>query len=360
MAANRHWWDRDPVKLWAPMAALVAAWLQTVAYAGYQAFYAAFGVRADEVGFDYTGTLRRSSVAIFISFAMVLLFLAFLAMLLPFVGVTWVAGSESGRSSQLARDYPARARRQLGLGAAWTLTLVVTARLTEERVTVAVYVVVSACLLALDAGWSRLRGEPSTLSVFLEPRPQRGVRSLLVLGAALAIGAGVNDWRMLPLVAVSVFWFDRAVSRDTADRAPAFTERIRLVPLGFVSALATVVIAGVAVGLVTDLDWTLRLAHLDAKRLKVRGGDALGFEPFAPFGLIQPQALRVAASWIGSDPPPAPFPPPVDGRPQPYRLTLFGRDSGTTVLYDSATTPFCGCRPGSLYVTSAVPEVSRD
>jgi hypothetical protein len=294
MAEDRRWWDRDPVKVWAPLAAVVAAWLQTVAYAGYQAFYAAFDVRADEVGFDYTGTLRRSAVPIFISFVLALLVLSFLAVILPLVGrAMLVAGRDKERSRQLTQAYPGRAERQAVLLVVWIVFMVVVAWLTQGVVTLAGSGAVTAGLLALDALRSRARDEPSTLSLFLEPRRQRGLRHLLVLVLATAVGAGVRDWRLLPLFAIGLYWADRTFSAETADRAPSFWERVRLVPLGFVSAATVLLVAGLALGLVSQLDWTLRAAHLDRKLRQVHAGQALSFEPFAPFGLIQPQALAV-------------------------------------------------------------------
>lgn len=121
MAEESSWWDRDPIKLWAPLAALFVALLQTAAYAGYQVFYGAFGVAADEVGFDYSSILRRTSVTIAISFITTVLLLSILTLLIPFGVKLYRAGEVDNRSRALTQPYPDRAGWQAGLIFVWLL-----------------------------------------------------------------------------------------------------------------------------------------------------------------------------------------------------------------------------------------------
>ncbi len=117
--------------------------------------------------------------------------------------------------------------------------------------------------------------------------------------------------------------------------------------------IADIAIAAVALTLVAQLDWTLRLAHLDEKTRAVRAGNELPFEPFAPFGLIQPRVQEVVVTWIGQDPAPSSL--SADGANSPDRpVLLFGQNSGTTVLYDRTMNTILRVPSGSVYmVTSA-------
>jgi hypothetical protein len=354
MAEDRRWWERDPVKLWAPIGALVAAGLQTQAYAGYQAFYGEFGVRADEVGFDYAGTLRRSSVPIFVSFALVLITLSLLALIgPPFVRLLWVAGRDDERSRLLASSYPRRGGRQTSLFVVWTFLSLILLRVFHGVTALVGVVIVTGVSLVLDGVFSSARNEPSTWNLFLQPRPQGGLRHLLVLAGALVLGSQIHGWVQLPVFVVAIYGLDRALDKNRPDRAPPFRQRISQIPFGPVTALAVLVVGVLAVVLVSELDWSFRVAHLDVKARQVRAGGGLAFEPFAPFGLIQPQALRVTVTWIGSTPAPPPF--EVGGRATPLVLTLFGQDSGTAVFYEASTETVFRLPSGSVSMATPIP-----
>lgn len=354
-AVEEHrWWDREPVKAWAPLAALLAIALQTVAYAGYQAFYAAFGVGADEVGFEYTQTLRRTSAPLALSFIFILLLVSVLGLALALV-VPMLRGSESERTRELRHTYPRRALRQAGLVVAFMTALSVILRMFHGSAVLFLGSSAIVALLSFDAWRSHVNVEPSTVSVFLEPRPQRGLRHLLILVAALTIGGSIRDWRLVPVFAVTIFGVDRALSPDTSAEAPSFYERLLRVPTWFVGIAALLTLGSLALGLVAQLDWTFRLAHLDQKLRRVRSGAELSFQPFAPFGLIQPQALIVRVSWIGANAP-APF-LDVDSKTQVRLLTYFGHNSGTAVFYDPKSGNVLRLPSGSVYLERHPPDI---
>lgn len=131
---------------------------------------------------------------------------------------------------------------------------------------------------------------------------------------------------------------------------------MRRIPFWPVIVVADIGIAALALGLVAQLDWTLRVADLDEKIQAVRAGRELSIEPFAPFGLIQPQAQEVTATWIGQ----APAPPSLSevvGHPPGRPLILFGQNSGTTVLYDRGMNVVLRVPSGSVHMVTSVPEL---
>src|SRR4051794_10077135 len=73
--SSKRWYDREPLKLWLPLSAVAATAAQTIAYVGYKLFYNSFGVRPEEVGYDYASLLPRTAFQLALLLAAALLFL---------------------------------------------------------------------------------------------------------------------------------------------------------------------------------------------------------------------------------------------------------------------------------------------
>lgn len=355
--AGPRWWERDAVRIWAPLAAVLAACLQTFAYAGYQGFYGEFGVDASEVGIDYSSILKRTATPLALSLVAVVVLLAFIGLVVPAGIALWRSGRESERDRELQRAYPARGGRGILLFCVWLLLVRIVAPLTDGVATLIALLAVTTLAICTDAWFAKRGGEPSTLSLFLEPRLQGGFRHLLVLTLAVLAGAAVGEgWLALLVVGPAIFWIDRSLSPPTGTAPPPpFTERLRRLPLWFVSMFTLLVAAGVAFILVLQLDWTLQVAHLEKKIGLVRAGGELPFSPFAPFGLIQPQARRVTVRWLAQEPPRL-FLDPMGNR-RPVALTFFGEGSGRAVFFDPQSRTVVRVPSGSVYMESQVGEI---
>jgi len=75
-SSRRRWYDREPVKVWLPISAVAAATIQTTAYLNYKLFYARFNVRPEEVGYDYTSVLPRTTIQVAGFLLLLLMFLS--------------------------------------------------------------------------------------------------------------------------------------------------------------------------------------------------------------------------------------------------------------------------------------------
>jgi hypothetical protein len=83
---SRRWYDREPLSIWLPLAAVAGGTVQTVAYVGYKLFYNSFGVRPEEVGYEYTSLIPRTAFQLALISSGVIAFLGLLSLSAAFYG----------------------------------------------------------------------------------------------------------------------------------------------------------------------------------------------------------------------------------------------------------------------------------
>jgi hypothetical protein len=88
---RKAWYDREPFVVWLPFSALAAGVVQTVAYTGYKFFYNTFGVRPEEVGYDYTLLLPRTAFQLALLVSGVLALVGLLSFGFAFYAAHWKA-----------------------------------------------------------------------------------------------------------------------------------------------------------------------------------------------------------------------------------------------------------------------------
>src|SRR6266542_5020036 len=105
---RKAWYDREPFVVWLPLSALAAGVVQTVAYTGYKFFYNAFGVKPEEVGYDYTSLLPRTAFQLALLVSAVLAIIGLLSFGFAFyaaIGKPFVDDWRESRPSSLVQSH---------------------------------------------------------------------------------------------------------------------------------------------------------------------------------------------------------------------------------------------------------------
>jgi hypothetical protein len=308
----RRWYEREPLAIWLPLAAMATATIQTVAYAGYKFFYGSFGVRPQEVGYDYTSLIPTNAfqLALITSFALLLLgvgsvvFAIWGVMLKPIVDdlrapgtsavdtaqprarlvkifgrivyVAWLDSTVDEPAEAPARD-PGLRPLALAISSMIGALAIVNASGLGASAFLALWLVISLVLLLIGHLHARDKGRPerSVLSSLLAPRAYRGSRRLIVIGLAASSSAAAVAYGPGPLLAVvaAIFVADRVT--------PVVDVREEPVPGGGRSRwLRAVTILGstgliVLAGLLFALPAALRASNLDHKVQQVLVGSDL-------------------------------------------------------------------------------------
>jgi len=203
-ARVKRWYDREPFAFWLPFSAIAAAVVQTVAYTGYKFFYNSFGVKPEEVGYDYTSLLPRTAFQLALLVSSVLVLVGMLS---------FAAAFYAGIGKPFIDDFrkPGSGSRGIDLGMRLSIGFVVVG-LASTAVQAAVgtnfgWTFFGIALASLIVGHmvARRMGTPerSTLSALAEPRTYRGARRLLIIAAAASAPA-LNGWSKPSLAAVLV------------------------------------------------------------------------------------------------------------------------------------------------------------
>lgn len=332
-ASTRSWFDREPLKIWLPFSAVAAAAVQTVAYVGYKLFYTSFGVRPEEVGYDYASLFPRTAFQLALIIAAGLLILSALSLLVAFVSAVIVPTFKRRGHARLSSGD----RGVLLLLAAMTLSALI-ARIVGNRHFG--LILLASCVLVFVVNHLRARraGSPqnSALSQLAAPRIYRGGRriTLLLVAAASAAAFDVSDLDDLPLllvVVVIVYSVDRAV--PVSEIASETDARGMVTSKWFRRTITLAAVGAVAVGFLSMLSFALDASRLDRKVAQVREGGRLDSDLLNVFTLAEPRAELVRVRWVGPDP----QPPFVAGRA--HALTYFGQNAGTSIFFDPAARP---------------------
>jgi hypothetical protein len=351
--------QREPLRLWAPVAAILAAALQMAAYTGYKLFYQSFGVTPEETGIEYSSILVRSALQLLLLFVVVLLLLTTLSLMVSFypaLGWLFYRWNRSREAGNLARIFPSRASRYGALGIVWFAGFlggfIVLARLSsgskvDGGITVFVLFVWPLLLAVLGEHlYLRLRSrpEPSLMDLCVSDVMVGGIRRITLFFGALLLGSAMPSASILDMmeVALAVFVLDAIASRimDASVGKSAHLTRVRDILRSrwlrdaFIFALLMLV-TFIGVG---SFDRLIRLSKIDSMVTEVANGGQLTYQPnqLNPFLLAQPKAISVEVLWISSAQPPDGFEPQgADRSTVPSRrLTYFGQAQGAAVFYD--------------------------
>lgn len=331
---RRPWHDREPLTIWLPLSALVAGVVQTVAYAGYKFFYNSFGIRPEEVGYDYASLLPRTAyvVALLVSIALVVLALvsltlAFYVGLLKPMLQDFLGGSKPSPAGRLDNGL---AVAMVPFAATVVVSLVGAAQLAG-------WAFLSVGLTAVVVEHVRARNrnvaDSSVLMRFLAPRTYRGARRVVLIAVAsifpgtLALSSPVEA-ETVAFAVLMVYALDRmvpVVDPPEATAAPGGGTSPwlwRVGVLGLAGAISLIFVA--------NLPKILGSSDLESKVTDVRAGGRLTYDLLNPLALAEPRADPVNVLWVGADPP-RPF-----SRNRAVRLTYFGQNAGTSVFLDTA------------------------
>lgn len=361
---EKRWYDREPLAVFVPLSVVGAAALQTVAYAGYKLFYNSFGVRPEEVGYDYASLFPRTAMQIAILVSVALVVLAALSIAVAFYGAIGVGFLRGQRESKLA-DPAVEDRRArflgFGIAAVFAVTLVASA---IGLPSIAFYAFATVVVLSLAAEHIVARDTKtrSWLDDLFRPRIYRAPRRILLIAAALSLPT--LDATVLPLSTaevviwtIAIFLVDRAVpvvqKRDDA-RIPGGGTSRWLRGTGVLALSGAV--ASVALSLLAA---AIAWSGLPDRVTEVRSGHALRHNFSQPFDLVvvlaEPRAERVLVRWIGAASPPPPFRKGIEL----LALTYFGQANGVSVFLEPQAP---GTGPGRVYrwPTAAVALESDD
>lgn len=322
-----RWYDREPMAVWLPLSAVAAATVQTVAYTGYKLFYNSFGVRPEEVGYDYASLFPRTAYQLALIIALGLLLLSIGSLVIAFyAGIgkpiwddlrrpagTVTAGGRAAGAIFVALCVTTAIARITGLNALWVLIGSI------------------ALILGLGHAHARAQGTPqhSLLSETLTARTYRGPRRIVLLLCAafvpvLDASVGRDAASLLVLVAI-LYVIDRVlpvVDDDGIGHARGGGTSAWLRRTGVLLAAGAVAFAFLAV-----LPSILDASKIDSKVRQVRVGQRLSYSLLNPLTLAEPRADLVTVRWIAQNPP-----PPFAGR-RSINLTYFGQSGGTAVFY---------------------------
>lgn len=332
----KRWYEREPQRVFLPFAAVAAAVVQTVAYLGYKLFYNSFGVRPEEVGYDYASLLPRTALQLALILSFGLVGLTFLSYVFAVGGAFLYGLIQNYQNSKLVppADEARRSRMLwLGLGATVILLLVANASGLSDLFVWGFCVLVLA-LLVIEHRITP-SGSQSLLGVILLPRAYRAPRRLLLLVAAAyfpTLDNGTVSFGDAVAVACLLFILDRMVpvvpaSTRTAPQGGGVSRWLRrTVFLGSSGVLAGLAIAAFAVA--------IPMSNLPAHVRSVRAGQPLLYgDLLDPFRLAEPRADAVFVRWVAPQPS-APF----NGH-RPLSLIYFGEAGGTSIFYSRATAP---------------------
>jgi hypothetical protein len=335
---RKAWYDREPFVVWLPFSALAAGVVQTVAYTGYKFFYNTFGVRPEEVGYDYTSLLPRTAFQLALLVSGVLALVGLLSFGFAFyaaIGKPFVDDWRESRPGSLAQSHGLRIVGCLFVGAIGASAT--GAVLGTEKYSgwiflglVAVCVVIGH-LIAQDAG----RPEASVLSAVLAPRTYRGARRLILVAVAAALPAtdfgGSRDVGTILTVVALVYIVDLLLpvvnARRDADAPGGGRSR-------WLWRASILMVAGAsALGGVAALSAIVDSSNLSEKVAQVALGEKLTYDLLNPLALAEPRADPVRVTWAGSSP------PPLFKKRTSVPLTYFGQSGGTAVFLDTNARP---------------------
>lgn len=331
---KRRWYDREPLAIWLPLAAVAGGTVQTVAYVGYKLFYNSFGVRPEEVGYEYTSLIPRTAFQLALIISLALLLLSVLSFSIAFYGVLLkpILDDWRGPKSSTMKDIGGRG---------WAVAIVscmcalgvhaATAVSGSNFLGVILGFYVALLLIGHAHARSEGRAESSLLSALLAPRVYRGNRRLILIGAGAAlptldVSPGPETILMTVLV---LYGFDRmipVVDKREVDAPGGGRSKWlwRATVLGSTGAIAFVFLAA--------LSAVLEASHLDSKVQQVRSGHRLTYSVLNPFVLAEPRADPVRVRWVAGRPP-SPF------TRKPRVLTYLGQNGGTSVFLDTRIAP---------------------
>ncbi len=331
--SDRRWYDREPLAIWLPLTAVAAATVQTVAYVGYKLFYNSFGVRPEEVGYDYASLFPRSAFQLALLITAALALLCGISVTLAIYGVLLkpVVDDLRGRNSP-ATGVPVRAFGTLLVCAVVSL-LISNWTGIDGRELLLLLLVLSLVLLLAGHVHARAEGRPETslLSHLMAPRVYRASRRLVLLALAVSIAAWVTPSVLGSiLLLILLYGIDRAFpvapSLDTEATGGGTSKWLwRAGALGATGVLAF--------GFLLALNPVLDVSKLDEKVDAVRAGQQLEYSLLDPLTLAEPRADLVRVRWVG------PRPPDEFASDDGLALTYLGQSNGTAVLLDAARTP---------------------
>jgi hypothetical protein len=331
--SSKRWYDREPLKLWLPLSAVAATAVQTIAYVGYKLFYNSFGVRPEEVGYDYASLLPRTAFQLALLLAAALLFLCALSLILACYAVTlkpFFSGWSGTRRSTGDRAAVASL-------AAMVLSIAVAA-IVGNRHFWLILCASGAVVLVIDHSLARSAGRPqsSLLSELMTPRIYRGARRMVLLtmaalsATALDLG-GLDRMALLLVLVIGLYVADRFVPVVDVRDEPKI--RGGGSSPWLLRTMALFAIGGIAFGFVALLSVVLDASHLDRKVAQVERGARLNNDLLDPFTLAEPRAEPVRVRWVAPDPP-HPF-----AAGHALNLTYFGQHDGTSVFLDPRAKP---------------------
>jgi hypothetical protein len=324
----KRWHDREPLRVWVPLSALIAAVIQTIAYLGYKTFYLSFGVRPEEVGYDYATLFPRTILQVTLLFLLALFALGLLSAIFALYGAFGLGMFRVGKGAEAQRDSRAGSRQLniavgasalvfvfLSIGAfrgpslfAWFFAGLILATVFLEHV---------LALRASQQPWS-------WLMAFSRPRAYRGGRRLALIGAAtwIVVTYDVTGGEAL-LIVLGVYAADRLIPVVN----PAPLNRVE-------GGGSSPWLWGLVVLLVTGVVATLALTYFGNlvpkgvrdKQQRVRAGMSLVYDPVDPFVLAEPQADRVLVRWVGVR-----ATPPLK-RDEDVAMTFLGQNNGVSVF----------------------------
>jgi hypothetical protein len=320
-----RWRDREPVKILLPLSALFASGAQTVAYLGYKEFYSGFGVRPEEVGYDYTSLLPRTIVPVAFLTVLTLIALSMLSLVLGLWRAEQI--SSVGQPAQAASEDSAAIARHARIGVFGGIVLVGVILLVPPHLLPALFVI--AVVVAVALGHILARWYPpdrSYLARFVQPRTYRGGRRFIIMaaGAVCALNyRGEITWTDAVAFAALVYIVDRGV--PIIHPAPAEEVEGGGTSRWLVGILGILVLAVVVTALV--MVFVTQLSVVGDKAKDVRAGHPLRYSVANPLTLAEPRAQQVLVQWTGPRVPP-PF---VKGK-EAYLIYL-GQNNGTSVFF---------------------------
>lgn len=321
------------------MSVLAAAVLQTIAYTGYKLFYNAFGVRPEEVGYDYASLFPRTAIPLAVLLSFVLTALATVSFAVALYGGMGYSFIKSLRTE--TPEDPFHRERQarlvmIGFATTFGVLLVMNALGASS---VAIWAVVAVFLITvlIEHRVARDTASRSWLDVLFAPRIYRSPRRLLLIAFAISVPTWDPNVEITFSYVLSmtllVFLADRIVPVMPTERDETYTGGgtspwlRRTALLGVAGLIGAFLLVGFVVGLPA-------MGLADRVR-DVRLGQALVYKYDNPLRLAallaEPRADRVRVQWLGSDPPPM-F-RDDRGRRRAVPLTYFGSNNGISVFF---------------------------
>jgi hypothetical protein len=328
-ATTKRWFDREPLKIWIPVSAVLTGVLQTVGYLGYKDFYQQFGVKPEEVGYDYASLFPRTAFQITLVVTLALLGLALTSLLFAIAG----AGASSGANVgvlELISKREWKAAVAAGTGSKGTLLIICVFGLVLNN---PVGLLIPAIVTLLAVAWQHaLPLENRSAPVY---RDSRRLLMLLVFAGALVLFKSEDaDWRWPFGIALAVFAIDRSIPVRPVREKLVVGDGIPQWLLGtlFLAAFAAAAFAAlVAFGFYGE-------DRIMVKVEQVKHGQSLAYDPLNLWAIAEPRADRVAVRWIAPHPPP-PFAACSKEPCDEVLLTYFGQSAGTSVFLSAERAP---------------------